>query len=394
MQTYFDNAATSFPKPLEVIDAMTQFQMTCGASPGRGVYEDATRASALLDECRCLLAELVNAPSTDHCILTSNCTDSLNLAICGIARHWLRRGCKVHVVTTAMDHNSVFRPLEALAREGATHTVVQADPQTGLVNPQDIQRAITPDTKLVAVAHGSNVTGSVQDLGVIRDVIEDIPFLVDAAQTMGHTPIDVQRDGIDLLAFPGHKGLLGPLGTGGLIIKPSIESVMEPIRFGGTGSVSESPKQPTSLPDKYECGSHNTIGIAGLVAGLKWIAEKGVETLHAHELSLCSQFIEGCGNIEGVEIIGPQSQEHRCGVFSLRLNECPHEIAVLLERENNIKTRAGLHCAPYAHQTMGTTTCGGTVRISIGPFHSSEDIQFLLESIQQVAVQCTQGVLV
>jgi len=381
MPIYFDNAATSFPKPDVVTEAMLEYQRECGASPGRGAYTNANQATETLEHCRSLLCELVNAPSAKHCIFTLNCTDALNLAIVGIAQHFISRNEPVHVVTTAMDHNSVLRPLHALSKQGVTYTIVDVDSTTGIVNPQDIADAITPNTKLVAVTHGSNVTGTLQDIRAIGERCGEIPFLVDAAQTMGHVPIDVQAMNIDLLAFPGHKGLLGPLGTGGLIMKPGIERILEPLRCGGTGSESEFPVQPNSLPDKYEPGSHNMIGIAGLHAGVQWILEQGVSNLFEHEQCLCSQFIKELQQNNNARIIGPQTTEHRCGVFSLSFDEEPHGIAHLLEEVGGVQSRAGLHCAPLAHKAMGTLNIGGTVRISIGPFHTSEDISLLVHAI-------------
>ena len=390
MQTYFDNAATSFPKPGAVCDAMLTYQTCCGASPGRGEYDRARQASETLEKCRSLLCELVNAPQSKHCIFTFNCSDALNLAIVGIADHFLQRNELVHIVTTAMDHNSVLRPLDALQTRGVTHTIVNVDSDTGLVNPSDIAIAITPHTRLIVVAHGSNVTGTVQDIELIGSICGEIPFLVDAAQTMGHYPIDVQRMHIDLLAFPGHKGLLGPSGTGGLILKPGIEQILSPIRFGGTGSESDSPSQPTTLPDKYETGSHNMTGIAGLVAGLEWILAQGVDTLQSREQALCSQFIEEMNQCSSATIVGPQTIDNRCSVFSLDFEENPHEIAKRLEEMSGVQSRAGLHCAPFAHQAMGTTVKGGTVRVSFGPFHTSNDISFLVDAISNA----TQKVLI
>lgn len=381
MQQYFDNAATSFPKPEEVCSAIIAFQELCGASPGRGAYSNAKHATEILDRCRSLLCELVYAPSEKHCIFTLNCTDALNLAIFGIANHFISNGMPVHIVTTAMDHNSVLRPLNELAKQGVTYTVVGVDPKTGIVDPKDIQNAITSNTRLVAVAHGSNVTGTVQDISSIGQICGEIPFLVDAAQTMGHHPIDVQEMNINLLAFPGHKGLLGPLGTGGLIMSPGIETILSPIRCGGTGSASESSQQPSSLPDKYESGSHNMIGIAGLVASLEWILTRSIRTLHTHEQSLCKQFIDELRHCDAVTIIGPQTTDHRVSVFSLQFDENPHEISNRLDEISGIASRSGLHCAPFAHEAMGTTKSGGTVRVSFGPFHTSEDITFLTQSI-------------
>ncbi|MCH2147495.1 MAG: aminotransferase class V-fold PLP-dependent enzyme, partial [Phycisphaerales bacterium] len=313
-----------------------------------------------------------------------------NLAIFGIASHCLTNQEPCHFVTTSMAHNSVLRPFHMLKEYGITFTIVDADPETGLVNPDNIQHAITPETKLIAVAHGSNVTGTLQDLHSIGEVSGEIPFLVDAAQTMGHVPIDVQAMNIDMLAFPGHKGLLGPLGTGGLLMKHGLEKVVNPSRYGGTGSESELPTQPTTLPDYYESGSHNTIGIAGLLAGVRWIQDQGLACIHEHELALCQAFIEGINTIEGVSIIGPQVSNNRCAVFSLQTEIDPHQFANMLEEECGACVRAGLHCAPFAHETMGTTNRGGTVRISFGPFHTIEDVQQLVEGISR----CTQQVLI
>ena len=383
MQLYFDNAATSFPKPQCVIDAMVSYQNSCGASPGRGAYAQAVDATNVLEHCRSMLCELVHAEDSTHCIFTLNCTDALNLAINGTASFHRHLGEQIHIVTTVMDHNSVLRPLHALKKDGVTHTIVPANTETGIVQPSDIARAITPHTRLVAVAHGSNVTGTVQDLAAIGDACGDIPLLVDAAQTMGHTLIDVQSMHIDLLAFPGHKGLLGPLGTGGLIMQPHMVEVLEPHRFGGTGSVSDQLAQPSTVPDKYESGSHNMVGICGLAASIGWILSKGVDTLHTHEISLCEQFIDAMSGVSGVRIVGPQTAEQRCGVFSLVFDDCPETTAQLLEEVTGVRCRWGLHCAPLAHNTMGTDKLGGTVRISFGPFHTTEDIRFLTSAIAQ-----------
>jgi cysteine desulfurase family protein len=389
MQTYFDNAATSFPKPDAVLEATIEYLQECGASPGRGAYAQAVDAAAVLEVCRSVLCEVVNAPAS-HLVFTLNCTDALNLAINGIASHHRHRGEPVHIVTTAMDHNSVLRVLHALSIDGVTHTIVKADSTTGLVDPVDIEVAIKPTTRLVAIAHGSNVTGTVQDIAAIGAICNEVPFLVDAAQTMGHRSIDVVSMGVDLLAFPGHKGLLGPLGTGGLIMKPEMVQIVEAVRFGGTGSASELPEQPTFFPDKYESGSHNMVGIKGLLAAAQWILSTGVDNLYQHEMALCEQFIREMQQVPKVRISGPQTTQDRCGVFSLVFEEPPEAIADRMEEVAGIRCRCGLHCAPFAHQTMGTDNMGGTVRVSFGPFHTSEDITYLVDTI----AQCTQPALV
>jgi cysteine desulfurase / selenocysteine lyase len=389
MQHYFDNAATSFPKPDVVLDAIAQYHQGCGASPGRGAYSQAVNATETLDRCRELLCTLVNAPSPKHCIFTLNCTDALNLAIRGVASYHEEENNEAHIITTAMDHNSVFRPLSALAPNVA-HTIIKADSKTGLVSPAAIREAIRPSTRLIAIAHGSNVTGTVQDIAAISNNCGNIPLLVDAAQTIGHLPIDMQEMGIDLLAFPGHKGLLGPLGTGGLIMKPGMESILHPLRTGGTGSQSDKPIQPTTLPDKYEPGSHNMLGISGLLASVQWILDNSVDALHKKERELCEQFINELALVEGVRIVGPPTTANRCGVFSLSFDACPHGIAKQLEQDFGICARSGLHCAPHAHETMGTDVHGGTLRISFGPFHSNSDIAHLTQAISN----CTQRVFV
>jgi cysteine desulfurase/selenocysteine lyase len=388
MQLYFDNAATSYPKPDIVLDAMVQYQEYCGASPGRGAYSQAVEATNLLDACRRQLCQIVHAPSTNHCVFTANCTDALNLAINGIAQHFLSKNSPVHIVTTVMDHNSVLRPIHELSKQGVTCTIVEADSITGIVNPEAIKQAITSQTRLVVVAHGSNVTGTIQDIKTIGAMCGTIPFLVDAAQTMGHIPIDLQEMNIDLLAFPGHKGLLGPLGIGGLILMPGMEDLLSPTRTGGTGSESEYPIQPSSMPDKYESGSHNMIGIAGLVASTKWILSTGIDCLLEKEQKLTCQFINALKEIEGVRIAGPQTTENRCAVFSLVFETCPHAISKNLESAFGISSRIGLHCAPFAHQTVGTDVLGGTVRVSFGPYHTAEDISHLINAIAHCTQQC------
>ncbi|MDP6601289.1 MAG: aminotransferase class V-fold PLP-dependent enzyme [Phycisphaerales bacterium] len=388
MSDYFDNAATSFPKPNSVHEAMLEYHLHCGASPGRGAYAKAIDASSILDRCRESLCRLINAPSPRHCIFTLNCTDALNLAITGTALHFLRGGDEVHIVTTAMDHNSVLRPLHELGSLGVQHTIVPADPQ-GFVDATDIARAITPATRLIAVAHGSNVSGSLQDLSSIAAIRRGIPLLVDAAQTMGHLAIDMQALDIDLLAFPGHKGLLGPLGTGGLLMRPGAEDCLAPVRAGGTGSWSDEPVQPMALPDRFEAGSHNTVGLAGLAASVEWILSEGIGVLWERECRLVESFISTVRSIDGVRLVGPPDGRNRCGVFSLVFEGLsPAEAARSLERISGIQCRAGLHCAPFAHKALGTDAIGGTVRLSLGPFHDEIDITRATHAIEQI---CAEG---
>ncbi len=385
-RTYLDNAATSFPKPRAVHDAMLRFATEVGASPGRGAYAQARDAGHMLYECRRRLCTLFNGENPDHVIFTLNATDALNMAIHGLI------GGGGHLITTWMDHNSVLRPFNALTpRPGVEQSRVECDPATCLVDPDAIRKAIRPTTKIIAVTHGSNVTGTLQPIRQIGAIARehDIPLLVDASQTLGHVPIDVQADHIDLLAFPGHKGLLGPLGTGGLYIRPGVEKHMHPYRQGGTGSASESDTQPDFMPDRFEPGSHNAVGVAGLTAAVGWVVERGVEELWRHERALCAQMIESLTSrdeLPGLRLYGPQGVGDRCGVFSIRVDgfDRPQDLSDLLEREYGILTRSGLHCAPLAHQTIGTDRVGGTTRLSLGPFLTARDIQYVTDALAQV----------
>lgn len=399
---YMDNAATSFPKPSAVHQAMLHFATELGASPGRGAYAEAREAGRLMLECRQRLCQLIGADvaKPEQIIFTLNTTDALNLAIRGILLASTTSD-KGHIITTWLDHNSVLRPYNALADQiGVEQSRIMCDPQTGLVDPDDIRKAIRPDTKLIAVVHGSNVTGTVQPIGEIGKIARghDIPFVVDAAQTMGHVPLNVEDDFVDLLAFPGHKGLLGPLGTGGLYIRPGVEDRMTTVREGGTGSISENDTQPTFLPDRFESGSHNAIGIIGLSAGVKWILDKGIDSLWKHEQDLMRAFIGAMeeGEMPGLTLYGPQGIKNRCGVFSVRIEgqpdiQQPQALSDLLEKEYGILTRSGIHCAPLAHKTFGTHEIGGMTRLSFGPFLTVQDVRFAVDALghicQRIAVR-------
>lgn len=380
---YLDNAATSFPKPEAVHKAMLAYATTIGASPGRGAYAESRQAAHALWECRALICELIGGQDPDQVVFTLNTTDALNLAIKGIATHRLRllhnsTHKPVHMVTTAMDHNSVLRPLNALAgSEAVEWTCVPVDPSTGLVDPGSIAAALRPDTALVAVVHASNVSGTVQPIEQIGRVCKraGVPLLVDAAQSVGHIPVDVQSMGIDLLGFPGHKGLMGPLGTGGLYLRPGMEAIVAPLREGGTGSRSELDTHPVEMPDRYEAGSHNTLGLVGLAQGVRWILDRGIDAIASHERALIELMLEHLpGAEDGYRLLGPQSPDHRCGVFSLVHESIPaNDIADRLEAGFGVLTRAGLHCAPRAHNTFGTSL-SGAVRLSLGAFTTQAQV--------------------
>ncbi|HUB26400.1 MAG TPA: aminotransferase class V-fold PLP-dependent enzyme [Tepidisphaeraceae bacterium] len=383
---YLDNAATSFPKPPAVLEAMKSYATTLGASAGRGAYAEAIETGQLLAECRRRINRLINGQRPEHVIFTLNCSDALNLAIKGL----IDSTTKAHAICTHIDHNSILRPLNALEERGAiTQTRITVDPVTGLVDPDDIRGAIRPNTRLIAITHVSNVTGAVQPIRQIGRIAREreIPFVVDAAQSLGHVPIDVREDAIDLLAAPGHKALLGPLGTGFLYIRPGMERRLSTLREGGTGSVSEQDTQPDFLPDKYEPGSHNAIGIIGLSEGVAWVMDQTVEKLAAHDRSLLKVFLDDTDNVDGLTCFGPPRIEDRVGVISIRVDGLePQELAAVLESSFGILTRAGLHCAPLAHQSIGTLNSGGTTRLSFGPFVTVKDVKYAAEALRQIAL--------
>jgi cysteine desulfurase family protein len=380
---YLDNAATSFPKPRAVHEAMARYATDLGASAGRGAYSEAVETGQLINQCRQRLNQLFNGQDPNHFVFTLNCSDALNLAIKGLLH------TSGHAICTHIDHNSILRPLGALEDRGECDvTRVAIDPATGLVDSDDIRKAIRSDTRLIAITHASNVTGTIQPIREIGCIARehDIPFLVDAAQSAGHIPLDVQADHIDLLAAPGHKALLGPLGTGLLYIRPGLEKTLRPLREGGTGSVSENDRQPEFMPDKFEPGSHNAIGLIGLSAGVQWIAQQGIEKLAAHDLDLVRTFLDGISGVDGLTYYGPQGVRNRLGVFSVRIDGLePYELAAILESSYGILTRPGLHCAPLAHNALNTTQYGGTTRFSFGPFLSKQDIKFATDALAEIA---------
>ena len=384
---YMDNAATSLPKPREVTEAMVRYMTELGGSPGRGAYREAVETGALIFECRQRLSRLFNGERPEHFVFTLNCSDALNLAIRGLLDG--DDGTTAHAVCTQVDHNSVLRPLNELARRRRVDvTHVPVDPSTGRVDPDDVRKAIRPQTKLIALTHVGNVTGAVQPVREVGRVAREagVPFLLDGAQSAGHVPIDVRADNIDLLAAPGHKGMLGPTGTGFLYLRPGMEKLVQTVREGGTGTASEHPVQPQFLPDKYEPGSHNAVGIIGLSAAAKWVLGRTVESLAAHDLDLVRTFIDGVQGIDALTYYGPQGVRNRVGVFSVRVEGFePQELSAVLESRFGILTRSGIHCAPLAHQALGTTECGGATRFSFGPFLSKQDVKFATDALAEVA---------
>lgn len=382
---YLDNAATSFPKPESVYAAVNHALRDCGGNPGRSGHRLSLAAGRIIDEARLLAAGFFGVTKPERLVFTANTTDALNMAIRGV----LKPGD--HVVTSMMEHNSVARPLEAMKSLGVTVTKVPTSPVTG-VAVDDVKAAIQKDTKLVVMSHVSNVTGTINPIEEIGAFCRSngLLFLVDAAQSAGVIAIDTEAMNIDLLAFPGHKGLLGPQGTGGLYIRPGIELL--PLRYGGTGSYSERLDQPLLSPDRYESGTLNMPGLAGLAAGIGYIMREGVDAVGKREATLANRLIDGITAINGLTIFGPPAGAKRSGTVSVRLDGIdPSEAALILDNSFDIAVRAGLHCAPDAHATLGTLHIGGTLRISIGHFNTPEDIDACIRALAEIAGDGTGG---
>ncbi len=379
---YLDNAATSWPKPQEVYEAVERYQREIGAPAGRGVYREAGEVERLLNNARRRVAQLIGAEEPNRVIFTFNGTDSLNLALHGLLKN------DDHVVTTVAEHNSVLRPLRWLEENrGISVTRVECS-GAGIVDPDDIRSSIKPQTKLITVLHASNVTGAVQPVETIGRIAKehDVLLLVDGAQSLGHIPIDVAAIGSHLLAASGHKGLLGPLGTGVLYVAPGIEEQLNSLRQGGTGTQSEEDRQPDSLPDKYEAGNHNLPGIVGLGAGVAYLQDRGMNEIRRHEQHLIERLLAGLETIDGVTIYGPNDAYKQLGVVSIRIDGYdPQEVASTLDATCGIQVRAGLHCAPLMHRSLGTIATGGTVRFSPGPFNTEAQIEQAVKAVAELA---------
>jgi cysteine desulfurase/selenocysteine lyase len=378
---YFDNAATSWPKPPGVVEAMVHFMNEVGANPGRSGHRLSVEAGRIVYEAREALAELFNIEDPLRIVFGYNVTEGLNLAL----RGYLRPGD--HVITSSMEHNSVMRPLRALEREGVELTVVACSAE-GFLDPADVGAAIRPNTVMVVLNHGSNVVGSLLPVAEAGRICRqhDLLLLVDAAQTAGAYPIDVEADHIDLLGFTGHKALCGPMGTGGLYIGHRVDlERLEPLKRGGTGSRSELEEQPDFLPDMCESGTANTVGLAGLGAGVRFVLEQGVEKIRRHEEALTAQLIEGLQAVPGVTVYGGCDAARQMATISFDVAGLePSEVGLRLDEEYGIMCRVGLHCAPSAHKTIGTFPTG-TVRFGLSYFNTEEEIEVAVQAVREMA---------
>jgi cysteine desulfurase/selenocysteine lyase len=378
---YFDNAATSWPKPPGVAEAMVHYLNEVGANPGRAGHRLAVDSARMVYATREAIASLFNTPDPLRVTFGANVTEALNLALRGYVQHG------DHVITSSMEHNSVMRPLRALEREGVELTIVQCSPK-GFLDPADIEAAIKPNTVMIALNHASNVVGTILPIAEAGRIARqhELLLLVDAAQTAGAYPIDMQADDIDLLAFTGHKSLYGPMGTGGLIVGERVDvSRLDPLKRGGTGSRSEHEEQPEFLPDMCESGTLNVVGLAGLKASMHWVMEQGVETIRAHEFVLAQQLIDGLCDIPGVTVYGGLDAARQMATVSFNIAGLePSDVGLRLDDEHAVMCRVGLHCAPAAHKTLGTFPVG-TVRFGLGAFNTAQEVEMALGAVRQLA---------
>lgn len=378
MTIYLDNAASSCPKPAGVPEAVDRCLREWCANPGRGVHKTAVEAARIIHQTRQKAARLFNVADSANIIFTQNATDSLNMAMRGL----LRPGD--HVVSSMVEHNAVVRPLKVFAREGVDVTLVAAD-ATGVIDPGEVLAAVKATTKLVVLTHASNITGAISPIPELSLALKErgVPLLVDAAQSAGTIPLDMEAMPAGMLACTGHKSLMGPQGVGLLYISPDVE--LQSVRQGGTGTYSEEEQDTLARPDRYEAGTMNTPGIAGLGAGIDFLEAEGVENLGRHKAELTSLLHEGFAAISKVQTYGPPPGARRGPLVAFNVGEMPSsEVAGILDREYDIASRAGIHCAPGAHQAMGTLQ-RGAVRLSIGPFNTGEDIEAAIAAVEKIA---------
>lgn len=377
---YLDNASTSFPKAPTVATAMSDYITNRGININRGSYALAYDVEDIIYTTRQRLNTLFNGHDPSHVIFTQNVTMSLNMVIKGL----LKAGD--HVLVSSMEHNAIMRPLTQLLDKDITFDTIPCD-STGSIQMKSIEPLIRPNTVALIINHASNVCGTIQPLESIGPICKahNLQFIVDAAQTAGVIPIDVKACHIDALCFTGHKGLLGPQGIGGIILTKEMAQNLTPLIAGGTGSFSHLETLPTHMPDAFESGTLNLPGIIGLNEGFAYIESQGMENIHNHELALTQSFLEGLQSIDGINIVGKQNIQDRTAVVSITIDGMdPASIAYELESAYHIMTRVGLHCAPRAHQTLGTYP-EGTVRFSFGYANTLKDVESALSALQRIA---------
>lgn len=377
---YLDNSATSFPKPPCVKEAMIHFIDRVGANPGRAGHRLANEAARVVYNTRELINDFFNGDDSLRVVFTQNITEALNVALLG----FLRSGD--HVITSSLEHNSMMRPLRFLEKSGVELSIVYGDPK-GFIDPDRIKKLIKNNTVLIAVNHGSNVMGTIQPIGLIGKIAREgnVLFLVDSAQTAGAIPLDMQKEYIDILCFTGHKSLLGPMGTGGLILGNRVNCIrMNPLKLGGTGSFSEKEVQPGFLPDFLESGTLNVAGLAGLGASIQWINKKGIAAIRCHEIALTEKLLHFCNTMDEISLYGPKDAEQQMPTVSFTVKGfSPSDLGFILDDERDILCRVGLHCSPAAHKTIRTFPTG-TVRFGMGIFNTPDDIDYACSALSEI----------
>ena len=380
MKVYLDNSATTYPKPEEVYYSVFNYMKNIGASPGRGGYSNALEGDRIVFGCREALMKLFNFDKLENIIFTSNITQSLNIILKSIIKDgW-------HVITSSMEHNSVIRPLFSIKEKKNIEIDIIKCSKDGVINIEDFKKSIKPNTKLVVFTHASNVIGSIQPLEEIGKICKEknIYFVIDSAQSAGAIPVDFYKLNCNALAFTGHKSLLGPQGIGGFLIDDSLNKEASPFIEGGTGSLSQSTIQPDFLPDKFESGTLNAPGIAGLFSGINYIINEGISTIKERETELCQHFINELLNINSIEVYGLKEASLRTPTISINSTKINNaELGFILDREFGIMARTGLHCSPLTHETIGTFP-GGTLRFSLGPFNDKKDIDYTLYALNSI----------
>lgn len=378
---YLDNAATSFPKPPEVVERVKNAITDGYLNPGRSSHSYANRSARLIFEARESIASFFNNPNSENVVFTANITQSLNTILKG----FLKKGD--HVITSSMEHNSMLRPLRTLEMMGIELSVIRCSHE-GLIDTKEIKKQIKNNTTLIAINHASNICGTIQPIKEIGQLAKDnnLFLLIDSAQTAGAIPIDMKNDNIDFLAFTGHKSLLGPMGIGGFLLGGRVDpKTITPLIEGGTGSNSEFERQPDFMPDMLEGGTPNIPGIAGLSASINWLIKKDIKNIRKMEIDLTALLIKGLSSIDGIKIYGTMDANKQTGTVLFNLEgKDPAEVARILESDFHIQCRVGLHCAPQAHKTLGTFP-EGSIRFSISCFTTQNEIESAINAVQKIS---------
>jgi cysteine desulfurase/selenocysteine lyase len=378
---YLDNAATTFPKPPEVLSQMLEMYASLGVSPGRGTYDLAAKAEEVVDRARAQIRDFFGGDDTEGVIFSYNATDALNTAILGL----VEPGC--HVVSSRLEHNSVLRPLHHLRGQGLiTYDLAPFDPE-GFINPRDVADRMRPETKLVVLTHVSNVLGTVQPIEEVAALCSqrDATLLLDVTQSAGVIPMNMKSLHVDALAFTGHKALMGPTGIGGLVLRRGLD--VRPTRFGGTGTDSSSLRQTDTYPQRLEAGTINLLGVIGLSAGIRYISARGIENTYKNEMVLTERLRDGLADVDGVHIYCADNLDNHAAVLLCNIDGMnAQDFADILDADFNIATRSGLHCAPLVHADLGTAPTGG-VRFSLGPFNVSDEIDAVVRAVNEIVTR-------